>query len=89
MEFFELQSIDQFRRMGLAVTREVDVAPMEGDRVAFDGDDAVAGGGEGQTNLASLAPTRGDALAQRGSELGEEREIVRVRSSPLGIHDHP
>ncbi|MFK0143716.1 hypothetical protein ACIQUZ_01385 [Streptomyces griseus] len=55
MEFFELQSIDQFRRMGLAVTREVDVAPMESYRVALDGDDAVAGG-EGQTNLASLAP---------------------------------
>ncbi|MFJ4611913.1 hypothetical protein [Streptomyces griseus] len=46
---------------------------MESYRVALDGDDAVVGG-EGQTNLASLAPTRGDALAQRGEELrGGER----------------
>ncbi|MFJ7524002.1 hypothetical protein ACIQ1S_03670 [Streptomyces griseus] len=46
---------------------------MESYRVALDGDDAVAGG-EGQTNLASLAPTRGDALAQRGEELRGERD---------------
>ncbi len=82
VEFFELQSIDQAQRVCLAVTREADVAPVQGDRVAFDGEDVVAGGGEGQDELAvARADNRdggvmGDAFPQRGEELREEGEGV-------------
>ncbi|MEU3000242.1 hypothetical protein ABZ684_22205 [Streptomyces sp. NPDC006995] len=88
--FFELQAIDQSQRVGLAVTREVDVAPVEGDRVAFDGDDAVAGGGEGQDELAVThadhrdGGARGDTFPQRGEELREEREGVLPQA--LSLH---
>lgn len=82
MEFFELQSVDQAQRVRLAVTREMHIAPVEGDRIAFDCDDVVSGGGEGQDELAVTRAdyrdrgVRGDAFPQGCEELGEEGEGV-------------
>lgn len=80
MEFFELQPVDQTQRVSLAVTRETDIPSVRGERVAFDGDDAVPGGGERQDELAVARAddrdggVRGDAFPQSGEELGEEGE---------------
>lgn len=82
VEFFEFEPVDQARRVGVIVTREVDLATVQGDRVAFDGDDAVSGGGERQDELAVARAddrdggVRGNPLPQRGEEPGEEGEGV-------------
>jgi hypothetical protein len=64
------------------VTRKTDVAAVQGQGVALDRDDVVAGGGQGQDELAvtrAYDHDRGVAgcpLSQYGQELGEEGEGV-------------
>ncbi|MFI7393292.1 hypothetical protein [Streptomyces tendae] len=90
MEFFELQPVDQAHRVGLAVTRKAYLASVQGERVAFDGDHVVAGGGQRQDELAVARAddrdggVRGDTLAQCAEELGEESEGVLPQA--LGLH---
>lgn len=57
VERLELEAVDESRRVGVLVTRKVDATTVQGERVAFYGDDAVVeAAASGRTNLPSLAP---------------------------------
>lgn len=79
---FELQSIEQPRRLAGRITRELDLAAVNGEWIAFDGDDAVAGGDQRQDESAVARADDRDGgvrirtLLERGEELREEGEGV-------------
>lgn len=79
---FLLQPLDHAHRVTGSVTRELDLAAVEGERVALDGDDAVAGRGQwhDESAVARADDRHGGVrlrtLLQCGEELGEEGEGV-------------
>lgn len=90
VELLEFEPVDQPHRVGVGVTRKLDLTPVESEGVSFDGDDAVAGGGEWEHELAVTRADDGDrgirrdVLLQRGEELREEREGVLPQAP--GLH---
>lgn len=82
VEGFEFETVDETRRVGVFVTRKVDLAAVQGERVALYGDDAIAGGCQRQDESAVTRADDRDGRSGSGSllncrkELGEEGEGV-------------